>query len=453
MTGARVAERGARSSPAEVVLRVEGAAGRSAEAAAPSGRDERAQHLARVVSAGLVLLVATRLPGPAGVPLGTFAALGLAPVVVPAARRFVGGPLLVGTVTVSIVCGWWLSAWSATDHARSDRLAVEWTFHLLGIALGVAALLWARTLWRDAHVALLYGVGMLAGAASGGLATGPNPWKFTLAIPVSVIVLAAAWLVGRWWVECVALAGLGAVSMLNDSRSLFGMFLMAGALVVWQALGRSGPSRAERRRSAAAHLVLLVVLGTGVYSLGQSLLLEGVLGEAAQQRSVEQIERSGSLLVGARPEMGAAAALVAERPVGFGLGIRPTLGEILVAKSGMAELGYDPNNGYVERYMFGGAVEVHSVLGDLWALAGPAGVALALVVAGILLRAVAGGLAGRTASALLFLLCLRGLWDLFFGPLYSGLPIYTLVLGLALVPRTGAGTMAATVRQRVRRDP
>lgn len=414
---------------------------------APAGpgpvRDERATALVRLVSSALVVLVALRLPGPAGVPLGTFAAIGLAPVVVPAARRFVGGPLLLVTITLSLVAGWWLSAWSAMDHARSERLAIEWTFHLVGLALGVAALLWARTVWSDAQVALFFGVGMVLGVASGGVG-GSNPWKFALSIPVSVLVLAVAALVGRWWVECLALGALAAVSMLNDSRSLFGMFLMAGALVAWQGWMRRPSRGADRKRSALAHLLLLAVLGSGVFALGQSLMLEGALGEAAQQRSVEQIERSGNLLVGARPEMGAAFALVAERPAGFGLGVRLTLEEILVAKSGMAKLGYDPNNGYVERYMFGGAVEVHSVAGDLWALTGVVGLVLAAVVTGLLLRAVGVGLAGRSASALLLLLCLRGLWDMFFGPLYSGLAIYTLVLGLALARRPGRASTAAS---------
>lgn len=409
------------------------------------GEDVREHALVRIVSMFLVVVVAMRLPGPAGVPVGTLAALGLAPVLVPAARRFAGGRLLLVSILASVLCGWWLSAWSAMDHARSGRLAVDWTFHLVGLALGVAALLWARTVWRDAQVALFFGVGMVLGVALGGM-SGSNPWKFTLSIPVSVLVLAVAWIVGRWWVECLALAALAAVSMVNDSRSLFGMFLMTAALVAWQGWARRVSSAPARRRSALAHLLLLGVLGAGVFSLGQSLMLEGALGEAAQQRSVDQIERSGSLLVGARPEMGAAMALVEERPMGFGLGVRLTLEEILVAKSGMAELGYDPNNGYVERYMFGGAVEVHSVVGDLWALTGLAGVVLAAVVVWVLLRAVATGLASRTMSALLILLCLRGLWDMFFGPLYSGLAIYTLVLGMALTRRAGAGTTAASVR-------
>ena len=42
----------------------------------------------------------------------------------------------------------------------------------------------------------------------------------------------------------------------------------------------------------------------------------------------------------------------------------------------MSALNYDPNNGYVEQYLFGQGYEVHSVLGDLWIHFGVAGALL-----------------------------------------------------------------------------
>src|SRR3712207_9122030 len=45
-------------------------------------------------------------------------------------------------------------------------------------------------------------------------------------------------------------------------------------------------------------------------------------------------------------------------------------------KAGMAQIGYQPNNGYVETYMFGGQFKLHSVIGDAWAYFGVAGILL-----------------------------------------------------------------------------
>lgn len=220
---------------------------------------------------------------------------------------------------------------------------------------------------------------------------------------------------------------------------MFGLLLMATALVMWQAWRR----RSRRRRSARSLLVLLAVLGAGVYQLGKALALEGALGTAAAERSARQIEQSGSLLVGSRPEMGATFALAEARPWGFGFGVVPNGLDLRAAKGGMAELGYDPDNGYVHRYMFGRGIELHSVVGDLWAWAGLLGLLLAAVMTVLLVRGLVTRLAAGVASGLLVALTLRCLWDMFFAPVYSSMSILALALGLAL-------PLAAA---RARRDP
>lgn len=70
-----------------------------------------------------------------------------------------------------------------------------------------------------------------------------------------------------------------------------------------------------------------------------------------------------------------------EQPFGFDYGVSVGHSELQAAKSGMAALNYNPDNGYVERYMFGNnVIELHSVLGDLWAASGLVGIALVLVM-------------------------------------------------------------------------
>src|SRR5690606_41210117 len=121
--------------------------------------------------------------------------------------------------------------------------------------------------------------------------------------------------------------------------------------------------------------------------------------------------------------------------IGFGFGVLLDLAGVNAAKAGMAATGYDPENGYVERFMFGSGIELHSVTGDLWALTGLPGLALAIMIAVIVFTGVVRRVAAGTASALfLFLVCWTG-WNLLFSPLLSAAPSLILLLGLALTRR------------------
>lgn len=397
--------------------------------------------LTQGTSALLVLVVGSWYPVLGGLTAGTVLVLALLPVVVPAALRFRGAGLLLTVGALALANGLALASLAQVDHAVIRSVTRDAALHVVGIVVGVAAVLWARTVWRDAWVALFFGVGMLVDAVLG--PTGTNAWKFAYGLPVTVVVLAVAWLTRRWLVELGALVLLAGVCAVQDSRSMFGLLLMAATLVLWQALRR----RSRRRMSARSLVVMLAVLGAGVYQLGKALALEGALGAAAAERSALQIEQSGSLLVGSRPEMGASFALVEARPWGFGFGVVPNGLDLRAAKGGMAQLGYDPDNGYVHRYMFGRGIELHSVLGDLWAWMGLAGAVLAIVMTVLLVRGLVTGLAGGVASGLVVALTLRCLWDMFFAPVYSSMSIFTLALGLAL-PLVAARVRRAPVKPR-----
>lgn len=382
--------------------------------------------LTRAASALFVVIVGSWYPLQGGLTVAAALAVALLPVILPAALRFRGAALLLTLGGLGVASGLALTALARVDHGVIDNVTRDAALHVISVLLGITALLWARTVWGDAWVALFFGTGMLADSLLGPAAA--NAWKFRFGLPVTVVVLALAWLVRRWFVAIAALLLLAGVSAVNDSRSMFGHLLMAAALVMWQAWRR----RSSRKMSGGGLLALLAVLGTGVYQLGKALALEGALGAAAAERSARQIEQSGSLLVGSRPEMGASFALVQVRPWGFGFGVTPNGLDLRAAKSGMAELGYDPNNGYVHRYMFGRGFELHSVIADLWAWMGIVGAVLAVVMTVLLVRGLVTGLAAGTASALLVVLSIRALWDMFFAPFYSSMSIFTLVLGLAL---------------------
>jgi hypothetical protein len=183
-------------------------------------------------------------------------------------------------------------------------------------------------------------------------------------------------------------------------------------------------------------VLMISAIGLAVYQLGTSLLVQGFLGQEAQERSVQQIETSGSILLGGRPELTATMALMRYQPWGFGSGAVPSPADVLAAKAGMARIGYQPNNGYVESYMFGGQFKLHSIVGDTWAYFGFAGVLLAVVIAVLVTVNLARRLAARTASGLVVFLSCFTVWNLLFSPLYGSAPTLALTLGLALLLRS-----------------
>ena len=162
-----------------------------------------------------------------------------------------------------------------------------------------------------------------------------------------------------------------------------------------------------------------------------------VLGEETRLRSLEQIDSSGSLLLGGRPELAATIALLQGRPWGYGAGTIPSLADVTTAKTGMAAIGYEPDNGYVENYMFGGRFELHSLFGDFWAFFGIPGIVLIVVLAVLLVRGLSVRVAHNAASAVLIYAVVRTLWNVPFGPVYSSIPLLILATGLALLPADG----------------
>jgi hypothetical protein len=236
----------------------------------------------------------------------------------------------------------------------------------------------------------------------------------------------------RPWVEMIALLLLAVVSALNDSRSAGSMLLVAAALVVWQSLG----SRLAKSSTTVRTLAVFGFTAVIGYAALQAFILEGWFGKAAAVRSEAQIAQSGSLLLGGRPELGASTELIAANPLGLGSGTLANGIDLLIAKTGMARLNYDPNNGYVEKYMFGNGFEVHSMLGDLWIRFGLFGAAMLVVALVIITLGTAGQVAKRTASGLMIFLAIQVFWDSLFAPFFST-SISTLVLGvaLAMVPR------------------
>lgn len=386
-----------------------------------------------VVAGGLAVLLGMQRGLYLTLTLGALASLALLPVWLRSLGRFRGAWLFLVALAAAAGSGALLTALAEPEHVTSDRRLLAATLLLVNVALTVGGLLWARTLLGSPATAACYGLGMLSVALDGSRVS-ENIWRFGFSLPVTVVVLALAWRSGRRWLEVVAALGLGLVSALSGGRSTFAMLTLTAVLVTWSALPRPASRAASRLRV----VLLSAALVAAVYQVGQGLILDGYLGESTQQRTAAQINTSGSVLLGARPEIGATAALVPTRPFGFGGGTQPSTADLLVAKAGMSSLGYDPDNGYVERYMFGSGIELHSVLADLWAAYGLPGVLVAAIVLWFVVRHLTDAIARRTAAGLLVYLCVRTLWDLGFSPLYSSVTLLSLTVALVLPPTSSA---------------
>jgi hypothetical protein len=374
------------------------------------------------------------------VPVGFLAAAAIVPVTITVLRRFRGMStifaLSVASAAFGLLLTWFAAAHGLADHSRT----IVQTARVLGFGLGALAMLWARTVIGTRRIILVYALGFYASLAVYGLMP-YEAWKFSLSVPTTLLVLSLPGIYGKPRREAVALIALAAVSGVSDARSASAMMLIAGALVFSQGT----PSRRRRTRSAVV-LFRLALVAVGGFYLIQAAILGGDLGEDAQLRTEHQIAISGSVLVGGRPELGAATALVRHQPIGYGAGTLVSPSQVLIAKGGMEKLGYDPNNGYVEIYMFGDGIEVHSLLGDLWLLFGIPGMLLAVSTLGFVVLGMIRALGNHVASGALLFLAVRLAWDFAFSPFPSAMDTLMLVVAVAL-PLVATGARMPTHRR------
>lgn len=392
--------------------------------------DRSAFVVLEALAAGLtIFLIGARIFAGPGISVGQVLALLLIPLWIPRLLASRVGFWLSVTSVFAVASGVWLTAVAADDHQSSTSTLIATTMLFLSVPMTAGVIVWAQRLMPLWSVGVIFGAGMGLAAVMRPSTFAENPWKFAIGLPLAVVLLSITLRSARRMPDMIALLCLALASATMDSRAFFGVFTIVLLLLSWQAL----PPLTSRRMSAAKVLIWAGAIGVAVYVIGTSLLFEGYLGQEAQARSIEQQQRAGSVLVGGRPELAATVALFLHRPIGFGAGTLASPSDILVAKSGMQHINYDPNNGYVENFMFGPTkFELHSMTGDLWAYFGwPALAFLAVAVFAVVRRA-ARELANREATALLLFAVIITAWNLLFNPIYSSAPFFGLALGLAL---------------------
>lgn len=381
-----------------------------------------------VFAIALCVVVGLRLALPFNVPVGGVLGLVLVPLWLPLlqrARLFITlASLLVAATITGVLLTWWMSA----ERLFLPSSLVERSALALGLLGAVGALLWARTVIGLSAVSIAYGTGMTLGIL--GEIDATSTWRFTFSIPLTILLMAIAARGDRLMPQLVIVVLLAAVGAVNDARSNTAMLLLAGVVLIWQRIGR-GAGSARRR---AGNIVGVVLFGVAVFFVAQAAILEGFFGEATKDRTQAQISTSGSLLLGGRPEIAASEALVRLHPWGMGSGIIASPADIAAAKSSMAAIGYDPHNNYVDRFMFGGGIEVHSMAGDFWLWFGLPGLASCAIIAVIAGMGLDRSLREGACTALAVYLATRLVWDLAFSPAVSAMKTLPLALIVLAVP-------------------
>ncbi len=378
------------------------------------------------VAAVSLFAVGLNLPIRSGATTATLAVLVLAPVWVFALSRFRWTGRLYSLVLIALASGL-LTPLFVTERSSNTKLATELLILFLTGFGAVGLILWARTLMPTATVALWFGAGYLCDAILS-IPGSANIWKFQLSVPITILLLACASVTRRATPTVVVLGIVAVISIAMDSRSFSGFCVLSAVLVMWQAR----PANASRRASRASALLALLVGGVALYVAASSVLTSGYLGQEVQERTQQQINQSGSLLVGGRPEWAGTIQLMIRQPQGFGLGTLPNEGDINAAKAGMSAIGTDVNNGYVDHYMFGDHIKLHSVIADLWASFGIGGLLLGIFLLGLVIVCLVDRIRHRQASGLLCLFGLLAAWDLLFGPIHKNLIDVVFAVGLLL---------------------
>jgi len=264
----------------------------------------------------------------------------------------------------------------------------------------------------------------------GGVVEGRLDWKFGIALPVTFLVLGLLEGSGSRIRPAIAVIVMGVYGVADDYRSYFAFCVLAATLTVWQMRPTEGGTRRNRWWPA----ILIGGMATALYFLTTSLITAGFLGTEVQERTTEQIEQSGSLLAGGRPEWSATLMLVQLKPTGYGVGVVPNLEDVHTAKAGLDSInvGLNPER---DRYMFGSEFRLHSIIADLWVRFGLVGVALAATILVAVVRSLSFSLAARQAPTSVILAALLALWTLPFEPSTTYWVRTCVAMGLVLVAR------------------
>lgn len=325
------------------------------------------------------------------------------------------------------------------DSAGRERRANWVTALTLPVAAALTIILVRAAVTRlgIAKTAVAYGLGCLLSPMIEGLRL-DDPWwvKTNLAWAFTVVMFAVVEGSRRVVVDVILLIASFAVAIYAEYRGMM-LFVAIGFVILVASRRPRRADRAQRRPLLRFGLLLGAFLLTS--QLFEHAAFTGLLGDDVQRKSIEQVVRGGTLLGGARIETPAALALFLANPLGYGPGLVADSELVGIVFSAIGSAQYTLSDGvvaYVNRYMLGDPIRLHSVIGDLWFNFGLAGLAASaiLLVGSLTILYRAGEVAGSVG--LRTVLAIWAVWDCLFSPIYSNLLPLSFVVAL-LYPLPG----------------
>lgn len=406
-------------------------------AGAPHSRSYGDEWWTRLVAAVMVALAPAAALGLRNVSPGILLFVAALPVVlsrvwaIPETRR------LLYVATAAVVAAPVMAWGSLSDQSRSlDADAALGVIRIFASGMAIFCILvWGRQVLGDRATALLFGAGVMVQGLMILNTSELNAWKYALAYPTAIVLLA---LVNGRQATFIALLSLAAVSAIFDYRSFIGICFLTLILYGWSERSRAKP------RTVIRVLLVAAAFAAGVYKALGYLARHGHLGSSIQARTSDQVADGRSLIMGGRPEWAGAWELFRERPMGYGPGVTPNLSDMQSVKSGLADVGASTSGHYVEEFMLGRHIELHSVLSDLWVDFGAVGIAFAVLLVAVVLRGFAGRVSVGRLDGLTTLMVVTGIWYLGFSP-RSGLVVVVCAAAFMVPARSAAGRPSAQV--------
>lgn len=363
--------------------------------------------------------------------IGVGLALLGAPVWLGSLRRFTGAIFICLGLLASLVSGGLLLYMGSNAYDFDKQRAFALSLLIASGVVSLAFLLWARTIVGLSSLAIIYGLGALLNASMTVSFSSPAWWKSEFSWAFALVVLGITAKFRSKVMSILALLVIAGISTVSGYRSLAGMCIVAACLFIYINV-RPASSRWTAVLKTAAMGILGPYLAVQLFTW---LLLDGLLGEAAQERTYAQIESSGSLIAGGRQEWSASVLLFMNRPMGFGPGAVPHAEDVSLGKLGLEQIGANPNSQYINQYMFGGHLKLHSLAADFWSNFGIVGLLVIAAVGFYLVRSLINTMSSGNILALQSLLLLWTLWDLIFSPIDSNFMLMIFSVAILLPAR------------------
>ncbi len=358
----------------------------------------------------------------------------------PLAKRFI------------VLCLLWLLSQIGTDlirHIWFQDLARTWSS--ISVTLVAFTVLFTLLYGRPRRM-VIYGWGLVLGSIVGFFVVPSafavdEPWKFGLALPVTLsVVLFASRKECRGNLAIQLLAIIGVINVFLGARSMGGFCLAAAVYIfITQNVHKNKKVGVKLKTRTKVAIALSLVLSAGGLAWAyQYVAGHGMLGEEAQKKFNTQSAGKYGFLLGGRTEMLGSIPAIYDSPIiGHGSAAKDPK-YLLFEQETLAVLGYDQvAAGFEQTEEEGsGAIPTHSYLFSAWVWAG---------VLGALFWAWIWSLPARTLMrvypAQLYILPLvafasfETLWDILFSPYgtYSRIsaPFYVVIFMscLGIVPR------------------